>query len=268
VQRHAVYLLKRKNRRQPFPKIASPNETALYTATGQGGPTADNFRLDFHGPLASAWNKRAAEVFASHFFDCGWYGSPKKDDIRRLFETHMRTLRAQYAKLHADSPSDDEQSQIKHDEEKEKARAQRRRSLRHRRANACLAHMDLARFSSLLATLPPDAMSGDETDHQPGQKRYAITKLTWRSQAATEWLRVFDLVHLSTWFSCNGRAKHGAFPHTRIPSRRVEMPSQPIPRLPSNFYDAAWLLTLDDDAKTQLRMLPEVDLTHTTAVLA
>ncbi|KAI6023399.1 hypothetical protein EDC04DRAFT_2900484 [Pisolithus marmoratus] len=116
--------------------------------------------------------------------------------------------------------------------------------------------------------LPLDAMSGDETDHQPGQKRYAITKLTWRSQVATEWLRVFDLVHPSTQFNCNGRAKRGAIPHTRIPSRRVEMSSQPVPQLPSNFYDAAWLLTLDNDAKTKLKMLPEVDLTHTTAVLA
>ncbi|KAI6007810.1 hypothetical protein EDC04DRAFT_2582720, partial [Pisolithus marmoratus] len=137
-----------------------------------------------------------------------------------------------------------------------------------RRANVCLAHMDLTQFSSLLAMLPPDAMSGDETNHQPGQKWYAITKLTWQSQAATKWLRVFDLIHLSTQFSCNGCAKHGAFPHTHIPSCQVEMPSQPIPQLPSNFYDAAWLLTLDDDAKTQLRMLPEVDLMHTTAVLA
>ncbi|KAI6017054.1 hypothetical protein EDC04DRAFT_2608164 [Pisolithus marmoratus] len=174
---HAVYLLKRKNRRQPFLKIASPNEMALYTVTGQGGPTADNFCLDFHGSLASAWNKCAAKVFASHFFDCGWYGSPKKDDIRRLFETHMCTL---------------------------------------------CTH-------SLLATLPPDTMSGDETDHQPGQKWYGITKLTWWSQAATEWLRVFDLIHLSTWLSCNGRAKCSAFPHTCIPSHQVEMPRQLIP---------------------------------------
>ncbi|KAI6024146.1 hypothetical protein PISMIDRAFT_31175 [Pisolithus microcarpus 441] len=268
VRRHAVHLLKRKSRWKPFPKVASPKETVLYAATGQGGPTVENFCLDFHGPLASAWNKRATDVFASHFFDCGWYGSPRKDDIKRAFETHMRTLRAQYANLHADAAADDEQSQIKHDEEKEKARAQRRRSLRHRRANACSAHMDLARFSSLWATLPPDAMSGDETDHQPGQKRYAITKLSWRSQAATEWLRVFDPLHLSTRFNSNGRAKRGALPHTRIPSRRVEMSSQPVPRLPSNFYDAAWLLTLDDDAKAKLKMLPEVDLMHTPAVLA
>ncbi|KAI6045355.1 hypothetical protein EDC04DRAFT_2598915 [Pisolithus marmoratus] len=118
VQQHAVYLLKRKNRRQPFPKVASPNEMALYAVTGWGGPTAENFYLDFHGPLTSTWNKHTAKVFTSHFFDCGWYGSPKKDDIKRIFETHMCTLHAH----------------------------------------------------SLLAMLPPNTMSGDETDHQPGQK--------------------------------------------------------------------------------------------------
>ncbi|KAI6022636.1 hypothetical protein EDC04DRAFT_2606936 [Pisolithus marmoratus] len=56
-----------------------------------------------------------------------WYGSPKKDDVRRTFKTHMCTLHTH----------------------------------------------------SLWATLPPDAMSGDETDHQPGQKHYAIMKLNW-----------------------------------------------------------------------------------------
>ncbi|KIO11163.1 hypothetical protein M404DRAFT_7250 [Pisolithus tinctorius Marx 270] len=238
VQRHAVYLLKRKNRRQPFPKVASPNDTALYAATGQGGPTAQNFCLDFHGPLTSPWNKHVAEVFASHFFDCGWYGSPKKEDIKRVFKTHMCTLCAQYVKLHADNPPDEEQSQINRDEEKEKGRVQRRQlvgfssaqeylltgisQLRHRRANACSAHVDLACFSSLWKMLSPEAMSGDETDHQPGQKHYAIKRLSWQSQAATEWL---------------------------------------------NFYDATWLLMLDDDTKTKLRMLPEADLTHTAAVL-
>ncbi|KAI6001764.1 hypothetical protein EDD15DRAFT_2158108 [Pisolithus albus] len=94
------------------------------------------------------------------------------------------------------------------------------------------------------------------------QKRYAITNLNWRSQAATEWLRVFDLIHFSTRFNSNGRAKRNVLPHTHIPSRRVEMPSQLVPRLPSNFYDAAWLLTLEDDVRTKLKMLPEVDLTR------
>ncbi|KAI6002343.1 hypothetical protein EDC04DRAFT_2611924 [Pisolithus marmoratus] len=131
--------------------------------------------------------------------DPQWYSSPKKDDVRRTFETHMHTLHAH----------------------------------------------------SLWATLPPDAMSGDETDHQPGQKCYAIMKLNWRSQA----------------FNSNGHAKHGTLPHTHIPSHRVEMSSQPVPRLLSNFYDAAWLLTLDDDAKVKLKILPEVDLMHTPAVL-
>ncbi|KAI6145624.1 hypothetical protein BKA82DRAFT_4357728 [Pisolithus tinctorius] len=110
-------------------------------------------------------------------------------------------------------------------------------------------------------------MSGDESDHLPGLKRYAITRLNWRSQMATDWLRVFDLIHLSTRFNANGRAKHGAFPHTRVPSRRVESAGAAVPGLPSNFYDSTWLLNLDDDDKVRLNILPEVDLSHTEAVL-
>ena len=278
-------MLGRESRRRPFPKVASVQETNLYAATGRGGPTAEDFRLDFHGPPASEWNQCATEVFASDFTECGWYGSPSKGDVKKAFRTHMRTLRTQYARLHAEVPPDDEQMQIQRDEEQAKARDQRRRSvrsylsdcsesvqfalpqLRHRQENACLVHPDLSRFKPLWKTLPHDVMSGDKTDHQPGQHRYAVTRLNWRSQAATEWLRVFDLVHLSSRFNSNGRAKRGAFPHVWIPSRRAELPSQVVPRLPSNFYDETWLLTLDDHAKAKLYMLPEVDLSHTSAVL-
>ncbi|KAI6139240.1 hypothetical protein BKA82DRAFT_3988756 [Pisolithus tinctorius] len=269
VRQHAVHLLGRGNKWRPFPmaSVVSSQETALYAATGRGGPTAEDFRLDFQGPLSSDWNKRATEVFASHFFECGWYGSPNKSAIKKVFRTHLRTLRAQYTDLQADSDPDDEQLQIKRDEEKENARDQRRRSLRHRRANACSAHLDLAHFKPLWKTLPHDAMSGDESDHLPGLKRYAITRLNWRSQMATDWLRVFDLIHLSTRFNANGRAKRGAFPHTRVPSRRVESAGAAVPGLPSNFYDSTWLLNLDDDDKVRLNILPEVDLSHTEAVL-
>ncbi|KAI6137941.1 hypothetical protein BKA82DRAFT_4333759 [Pisolithus tinctorius] len=242
VRQHAVHLLGQGNKWCPFPmaSVVSSQETALYAATGRGGPTAEDFHLDFQGPLSSDWNKHATEVFASHFFECGWYGSPNKSAIK--------------------NDPDDEQLQIKRDKEKENARDQRRRSLRHRRANACSAHLDLAHFKPLWKTLPHDAMSGDESDHLPGLKRYAITRLNWRSQMATDWLRVFDLIHLPP-------AKHGAFPHTRVPSRRVESAGAAVPGLLSNFYDSTWLLNLDDDDKVRLNILPEVDLSHTEAVL-
>ncbi|KAI6138876.1 hypothetical protein BKA82DRAFT_3989288 [Pisolithus tinctorius] len=250
VRQHAVHLLGRGNKWRPFPmaSVASSQETALYAATGRGGPTAEDFCLDFQGPLSSDWNKCATEVFASHFFECGWYGSPNKSAIKKVFRTHLCTLRAQYTDLQADSDPDDEQLQIKRDEEKENARDQRR-------------------HSPLWKTLPHDAMSGDESDHLPGLKRYAITRLNWHSQMATDWLRVFDLIHLSTRFNANGQAKRGAFPHTRVPSCWVESAGAAVPGLPSNFYDSTWLLNLDDDDKVRLNILPEVDLSHTEAVL-
>ena len=123
-------MLRRESKRRPFPKVASLQETNLYAATGRGGPTAEDFRLDFHSLLASDWNGCATEVFASDFTKCGWYGSPSKDDVKKAFRTHMRTLRKQYARLHAEVPPNDEQMQIQRDEEQAKARDQRRRSVR------------------------------------------------------------------------------------------------------------------------------------------
>ena len=123
-------MLERESRRRPFPKVASVQEIALYAATGRGGPTAEDFRLDFHGPLALDWNRCATEVFVTDFTECGWYNSPRKDDVKKAFRTHMRTLRTQYARLHIEVPPDDEQMQIQRDEEQAKARDQRRRSVR------------------------------------------------------------------------------------------------------------------------------------------
>ncbi|KAI6000207.1 hypothetical protein F5J12DRAFT_784511 [Pisolithus orientalis] len=145
---------------------------------GCGGPTAEDFHLDSQGLLSSDWNKHATEVFASHFFECGWYGSPNKSIIKKVFCTHLHTLCAQYMDLQANSDPDDKQLQIQHDKEKENARDQRCHS-----------------------------------------------------------------------FNVNGQTKHGACPHTWVPSHWVESAGLAVPGLLSNFYDRTWLLNLDDDDK-------------------
>lgn len=109
-------------------------------------------------------------------------------------------------------------------------------------------------------------MSGDEIDNVQ-EERYAITKLPWRSEHITAWLRTFDHIHLSTRFKSNGQPKRGAFPHARIPSRRVDHQAEPVPGLPQNFYDPTWLLSMDDAAREALRIQPELNLTHTPMVL-
>ncbi|KAI6000328.1 hypothetical protein F5J12DRAFT_724118 [Pisolithus orientalis] len=265
---HAVHLLDQGSKWCPFPmvRVASSQETALYTATGHGGPTAEDFHLDFHGALSSDWNKHAMEVFASHFFECGWYGSPNKHTIKKVFQTHLHTLHVQYMNLQADSDPDHEQLQIKHDKEKENARDQRHHSVRlsdmlqHHWANTCLAHPDLTPFKLLWKTLPHNAMSGNVSNHLPGVKWYAIMQLNWHSQMATDWLQVFDFIHLST-------SKQGAFPHVWVSSCQVELSGVAVPGLPSNFYDSTWLLHLDDGDKARLNVLPEMDLSHTEAIL-
>lgn len=89
--------------------------------------------------------------------------------------------------------------------------------------------------------------SGDVSAHQPGQLRYAIEKLPWRSPALTKFLRALDLLHLETRFTPTGRPRQGAFPRYRVPQgKRVDYAAEPVPGLPRNFYDSKWLAIQDE----------------------
>ena len=79
VRHHALYLLSRDANKEPFPRVTSEWEVAMYNLAKTGGPTAENFRLDFHSLIA--WNKCATEVFATNFIECGWYRFAKKADV-------------------------------------------------------------------------------------------------------------------------------------------------------------------------------------------
>ncbi|KAH0825887.1 hypothetical protein J3R83DRAFT_7679, partial [Lanmaoa asiatica] len=252
--------------KEPFTRVPSEQEVAAYNVRGIGGPTAEDFSLDFCGTIASPWNKQAIEVFADDFIHCNLYGPVKKTDVKVAFKAHLRTLRIQYDQLHGTADSDEEQ--FRREVGTQNVRDQRRRTLRNQRATACRAHPDLERFDSLWKTIPFEAMSGDESDDDQGEKRYAITNPSWRSEAVTAWLRTFDYIYLSTRFNSNGRPKRGALPHLRIPSCRVAHQDKYVPGLPRNFYDPTWLLSRDEASLAALQMQPEQDLTHSSAVLS
>jgi hypothetical protein len=110
-------------------------------------------------------------------------------------------------------------------------------------------------------------MSADETEYVRGEFRYVITNPPWRSSLVTTFLRHFDKIHLSSRFTSLDRPKRGAFPHRRWPSRRVDHSSKPVPRLPKNFYDDAWLATLEEFELLELDIQPEYDLSLSPSVL-
>jgi hypothetical protein len=109
-------------------------------------------------------------------------------------------------------------------------------------------------------------MSGDETDHGHGQTRYAILKAQWRAPDIKTFMKILDLIHLSSRFDSSGRAKRGAFPHRRVPSTRIEHDAVPVPGLPRNFYDPIWLKSRTKHERHALQIKPDVDLTMTEEV--
>lgn len=121
----------------------------------------------------------------------------------------------------------------------------------------------MQRFSTVLDAMPYEAMSGDESAHEGGRVRYAITSLRWRnpSEEVVRWFRMLDALHLSTRFNINDRPRPGKFPHLRVNSRRVERSDAPVPGLPRNFYDPTWLASLDPFEEQNLDIQNPIDLT-------
>jgi hypothetical protein len=108
-------------------------------------------------------------------------------------------------------------------------------------------------------------MSGDESDHSRGHRRYVVRKLNWRSDEVTGVLRVLDALALVPHWS-NGRPRPGKFPHARIDSNKVEN-QDPVRSLPRNFYRPDWLATLDEYERRELNIGKPVELTLSSRVL-
>lgn len=102
-------------------------------------------------------------------------------------------------------------------------------------------------------------MSGDESDHSGGRRRYVVRKLQWRSNDVTNTLRVLDALALVSHWTSDGRPRPGKFPHVRIDSTRVE-DRDPVRNLPRNFYKVDWLNTLDEHELRELNMGKPIDL--------
>lgn len=115
----------------------------------------------------------------------------------------------------------------------------------------------------------PDGMSGDESDARDGVKRYVIFLDKWRNPAIAPWIRVFDRIFMTTKFNEVNRPKRGNWPRIRVPTtqRNVQREGKPIPGLPRNFYDEAWLSTLDQDDLESLNVQEPIRLVHSPEVL-
>jgi hypothetical protein len=93
-------------------KVPGQNVAAICSATPEmverfartenkmHGPSVKDFKLDLTSKgLASAWNKRAAVIFADYFLQTKKYSCPDKELIREVFTTHMVQLKTQYKRF-------------------------------------------------------------------------------------------------------------------------------------------------------------------------
>ena len=116
-------------------------------------------------------------------------------------------------------------------------------------------------FLPHLEQMGKDGMSDDEDAHEDGMRVYEPGIPHWRSREITLYLRILDLLHLSTKFNAFNIASPGNWPRIRTPSQRTADRS-PVALLPQNFYEPVWLETLTKEQTDALQMRPAIPFTH------
>ncbi|PCH45159.1 hypothetical protein WOLCODRAFT_168110 [Wolfiporia cocos MD-104 SS10] len=266
VREYARHIMNRRDSSSPLRDPPSAEELVAYSRSGILNMTIDTFRVDFNGGAKSRWNAVAAEVFAEGFIASGWYECRDQERIQDAFMAHLKSLKSQYAEQQR---GDDQDSPQKMHQRANNARNRRRISLFERRLDACHFHEDLHKFIPVLERMGKEGMSGDESDHQGGQRQYAIMRETWRNNTLlTKWLRILDLLQLHMKFNGMGRAARGNWPRIRkLSSTRPKLAGKPVAGLPLNFYDPEWYAALRDTQRAELGVQPQLDLTIPESML-
>ncbi|KAH9168267.1 hypothetical protein EDB89DRAFT_1855711 [Lactarius sanguifluus] len=247
----------RKSRQSPF-SLPSKKEFQRFEKRNIGGPTRKDFRVQLVGSLACRWNGRAADVFARTYIKKkGRDRCPfEHEDLAACFKVHLRTLKNQYERIKAGSNKTRADAAERHSSS---ARRTRRQGIAQRRGQVLAAYEELRDIACHLDKLGAEGMSGDESDHTGGHRRYVVRKLNWRSDEVTRVLRILDALVLVSHWTSDGRPRPGKFPHIRIDSNRVEN-REPVRNLPRNFYQPEWLDTLDKYERQELKIRKPVDL--------
>ncbi|KAI9437097.1 hypothetical protein BJY52DRAFT_1130163 [Lactarius psammicola] len=245
----------RKNRNSPF-SLPSKSEFERFEDRNYGGPTREDFHVQLDGSLACNWNRRAADIFARTYIKkkCRLF---KREDLAACFKVHLRTLKNQYKRIKAGS----KKKQVDVERVSTSAHRTQRQgvSIAQRRGQVLAAYEELQGIARHLNKLGAEGMSGDESDHSGGHRRYVVCKLNWRSDEVTHVLRVLDALVLVSHWTSDGRPRPGKFPHVRIDSDRVENRNA-VRNLPRNFYRPQWLRTLDKYELRELNMRKPVEL--------
>ncbi|KAL0959438.1 hypothetical protein HGRIS_014682 [Hohenbuehelia grisea] len=223
--------------------VSVPSRQEVHTWTtlrpSREACTEESFQPDLTSSPGTPWNQSHVKVFVKSFLDFGAYHCTNRDQLKKAFATHLKSLRRKYQKQQL--------TEARRKERQRKAnREERKRNLFYRRLDVTRKYEHLRQHGHILRRLGVSGMSSDESDHENGISQYRVIQKHWRSPALTPWLRVFDAIHRRTRFgSANARrAGRGARPRLRVDGNGVNFRSAPVPGLPHNAYSHEWLLSL------------------------
>lgn len=151
------------------PRPPSEDELEDFMKNEVGGPTLENFRLDFReGKTKGVWNHRAAAIFARAYNAHGRYAHQKKADVEKSFLSHLRTIRTRYLRQ---QNSKAPKTRKQRDDEQRKRRRNRRETV------SCLPSA-LRLLTNLSADIPKPTES-----HFPPPGPHAIPPLDSETRA-------------------------------------------------------------------------------------
>ena len=115
---------------------------------------------------------------------------------------------------------------------------------------------ELHRHAWIIDRLGCAGMSSDESSVEHGVKIYRVKKKYWRAAELRPFLHAIDRVTEQTK---NVTTVRGSQKYHRLPGGEVSSEGGIVPRLPINFYDAAWLTNLRGHMKPAFESL-EIEL--------
>jgi hypothetical protein len=221
----------------------------------------DNFRIDLVGHPKNPWNKSAALIFADIFLRKYQLWNVDMDDVKEAFFTRIKTMRRELSGIQQrqGGKKPQENRKARHGQRKYTVSRLRFRittvsittnlfiKLFHRRLDTAQSHPGLRRHFTMLQRLGVDGMSSDESESEDldttnqANPQYNILPPIWRAQELSDWLHVFDSIHMLGRRGSSSSIR-GALPRLRrytegLKSKKLKW----VSRLPRNAYDPHWL---------------------------
>ncbi|KAF9790988.1 hypothetical protein BJ322DRAFT_999565 [Thelephora terrestris] len=222
--------------------------------------TADDFRLHLNGTPSHVWNKSATRILVNSFLEKHKDQYEARIPVIREMVLVKCTAAVKYEiKKYKDEKKRAPSSGSAEAQRLRKNRAERKRTLFHRRRDLTFFYPALRSQREKLDLLGIAGMSSDEEEKVGGRRQWRILAPRWRAARVTGWLRYFDAIY-EKGREASGNDR-GAFPRHRG-SARTTSDNKKFPEgLPRNAYRQTWLDSLVD-VENVVRPIENVRWTH------